>query len=377
MGELTSDEKRAISNERIGYIAPIAHRLTDERTTLESKLIPVSAYIVTACIESFLRYPELMRTIDAALPADQIGAQARRPGCRVNTVHLWSIANFFLIGRKVFEMFDPSRAHDIDATHGVLDFWERATKGFRGDGTRHAADSGAAAPYQPAIVEQLLAGVHPIDDPELRRRIRSFNATLVAYLFLLYFDTRVGHGDTGPYPVPDGKVLLVRDFYAMAETDFPWSAVAKDVPYRNLTAALVLDGVTIDRLTDFGTSYTTPEDFLERLVGFGLFTTDGMPPGELRGVALDEMAGIVAAVRTAQSALYRNIADMSRDEKIRAGAYVYFSFLRPFAAEAGIEHELDWTVPRDIPPPIYDMASLLEGDNAATTDDGPYYSPLP
>ena len=247
-----------------------------------------------------------MRTIDAALPAEQIGARARRPGCRVNTVHLWSIANFFLIGRKVFEMFDPSRAHDIDGAHDVLDFWERATKGFRGDGTRHAADSGAAAPYGPATIEQLLAGVHTVDDPELRRQIRSFNATLVAYLFLLYFDTRVGHGDTGPYPLPDGKVLLVRDFYALAESDFPWSSVAKDVPYRNLTAALVLDGVTIDRLTDFGTSYTTPEDFLERLVGFGLFTTDGMPPGELRAVALDEMAGIVAAVRTAQSALYRN-----------------------------------------------------------------------
>jgi hypothetical protein len=82
-------------------------------------------------------------------------------------------------------------------------------------------------------------------------------------------------------------------------------------------------------------------------------------------------------VRTAQSALYRAIAAMPRDEKIRAGAYVYFSFLRPFAAEAGIEHELDWTVPRDIPPPVYDMVSLLEGDNAATTDEGPYYSPLP
>ena len=318
-----------------------------------------------------------MRTIDAALPAEQIGARARRPGCRVNTVHLWSIANFFLIGRKVFEMFDPSRAHDVDGAHDVLDFWERATTGFRGDGTRHAADSGAAAPYGPATIEQLLAGVHPVDDPELRRQIRSFNATLVAYLFLLYFDTRVGHGDTGPYPLPDGKVLLVRDFYALAESDFPWSSVAKDVPYRNLTAALVLDGVTIDRLTDFGTSYTTPEDFLERLVGFGLFTTDGMPPGELRAVALDEMAGIVVAVRAAQAALYRNIAGMSRDEKIRAGAYVYFSFLRPFAAEAGIEHELDWTVPRDIPPPVYDMVSLLEGDNAATTDEGPYYSPLP
>ena len=370
-------DRKALTNERIGYIGPIAQRLTDERTSLESKIIPVSAYIVTACIESFLRYPEMMRAIDAVVPAEQIGARARRPGCRVNTVHLWSIANFFLIGRQVYEQLDPAQAHDLDATHTVLDFWERATLGFRADGTRHADDTATAAPYDRAIVDQLLAGTTPVDDPALRTRIRTLNATLVAYLFLLYFDTRVGHGDTGPYPLPDGRVLLVRDYYQMAESDFPWSAVAKDVPYRNLTAALVLDGVTVDRVTDFGTTYTTPEDFLQNLAGFGLFTTDDLPPGELRPVPLDEFEGIVAAVRTAQREHYRNIAAMTRDEKIRAGAYVYFSFLRPFAVEAGIEDTFDWTVPRDIPPPIYELVSAMEGDNAATAREGPYYSPLP
>lgn len=376
-GSAVLASRKARVNEQIAYIGPIARRLTDERTALESKIIPVSAYVIVSCIESFLRYPDMMRAIDAVLPAEEIGARARRPGCRVNTVHLWSIANFFLIGRKVYETLDPAMAHDLDRVEAVLDFWERASLGFRADGTRHADDTGTAAPYDAAIVDQLLAGVHPVDDPELRQQIRSFNATLVAYLFLLYFDTRVGHGDTGPYRLDGGRVLLVRDFYQMAESDFPWSHVAKDVPYRNLTAALVLDGVTVDRVTDFGTSYTTPEDFLEHLVGFGLYTTDGEPPGRLRAVPLDEMAEIVRAVRGAQSAHYRNIAAMSRDDKIRAGAYVYFSFLRPFAIEAGIEDQFDWTTPRDIPPPIYDIVSAMEGDNAPTADDGPYYSPLP
>ena len=45
----------------------------------------------------------------------------------------------------------------------------------------------------------------------------------------------------------------------------------------------------------------------------------------------EEYTGIVAAVRSAQSQHYRNIAAMDRDDKIRAGAYVYFTFLRPFA----------------------------------------------
>ena len=40
---------------------------------------------------------------------------------------------------------------------------------------------------------------------------------LIAYLFLLYFDTRAGYGDTGPYAVPGqpGQSVLVRDFYRL------------------------------------------------------------------------------------------------------------------------------------------------------------------
>ena len=177
----------------------------------------------------------------------------------------------------------------------------------------------------------------PIDDDEHRAQVKRFNATLVNHLFLLYFDTRAGYGDTGPYAVPGhpGRSLLVRDFYRLAEGDFPWSTVARDVPYHHLTAALVLDDVQ-STFTDFGTSNHTPEDYLDRLVAFGLYTTDGLPPGELRPVPADEHDSIVAAVRKAQAQHYRNIAAMERDEKIRAGAYVYFSFLRPFAEIAGV-----------------------------------------
>jgi hypothetical protein len=188
------------ANELIAYIGPISKQLTEERTALESRIIPVSAYIVTACIESFLRYPEMMRQIDAVMSAEEIGRRARRPGCRVNTVYLWSIANFFLLGRKVYEMVDPARAQHVEDIHDVLDFWERAATGFRADGTLQAHDTGTAAVYPAEVIEALLDDLVPVDSAEMRASIRSFNATLVAWLFLLYFDTRVGHGDTGPYP---------------------------------------------------------------------------------------------------------------------------------------------------------------------------------
>jgi hypothetical protein len=369
-------EAVALSNRLIDYHGPISKALTEERTSLESALIPVTAYIVVACAEAFLRYPEMMRRIDAALPAEEIGRRARRPGCQVDTCYLWSISNFFLLGRKIMAMIDPA-SDDPVATATVLDFWERAARAYRGDdGTLQAWDTGTSTPYDGPLVDALLAGVAAIEDDEARAQVKRFNATLVNHLFLLYFDTRAGYGDTGPYavPGPPGRTLLVRDFYRLAEGDFPWSSVAKGVPYHHLTAALVLDGVTTT-CTDFGTSNHTPEDYLDQLVGFALYTTDGQAPGELRLVPSEEYDGIIAAVRAAQRQHYRNIAAMERDEKIRAGAYVYFTFLRPFAEEAGIADELDWTVPRDLPEPIYELMSAMQGENAGVPEEEAYYEP--
>jgi hypothetical protein len=365
-------DAREQANEIIRYHGPISEALTAERTSLESKLIPVTAYIIIACAEAFLRYPDMARRIDEAMPAEEIGRRARVPGCQVDTCYLWSIVNFALLGRKIFAAVDPS--HD-SAEHmlGILDFWDRAAGGFRGDGTRQAWDTGTATPYGPDIVAELLAGTREVADDE-RARLSSFSATLVNFLFLLYFDTRAGYGDTGPYEVPGhpDRTLLVRDFYRLGQSDLPWSTVCADIPYRDLTAAYVLEGGSFT-VTDFGTSNHTPEDYLSRLVGFGLFTTDGCEPGQVRRVPDAEIDGIVAAVRKAQSALYRMIAGMDRAEKIRCGAYVYFSFLRPFAEVAGIAEELDWTVPRDLPEPLVELFSLVDGDNAPPPAEGAYY----
>lgn len=91
----------------------------------------------------------------------------------------------------------------------------------------------------------------------------------------------------------------------------------------------------------------------------------------------DGAQGIVAAMRTAQAQHYRAVTAMSRDEKIRCGASVYVSFLRPFAREAGVEDRLDWTVLRDLPEFVCQLVSAIEGDNQGVADDGPSYSPLP
>lgn len=366
---------RSEVNRWILYHGEVAQAMTAQRTALESALIPVTAYILISGVECYRRHPELMTEIAAAMPPEAIGAAGRVPGNQVDSVHVWSIANIYLLGRQVlapFGLVDP--AADVERTGTVLDFWRRAATGFRADGYLQAWDAGLVVrPYGPDVVDELVASTHPARD-ELRDGVMRLNALLTTYLFLLYFDTRAGYQDTGPYELDDGRVLLVREFSEFGRSHFPWSEeVGADLPYSNLAAALVLDGVRVS-VNDWGTSVTDPVDYLSRLVAVGLFTTDG---GLLKPVALEELDDLAEAVKAAQRRCYRLIASMTRRERIDAGAYVYFTFLRPFAAVAGIADALDWRVPRDSLD-VYDALAAVEHLPPPTTDAVvPYYTPIP
>ena len=354
-------------NEWLRFHGRISGAMTAERTALESALIPVTAYILVACVEAYRRYPAMMTEIAAARPPAELGALGRRPGNQIDAVHLWSIANLPLVIRQALEPFgllDP--ADDLERLGTIFDFWAPATLAFRGDGRHQAWDAGLVVPrYGPDVLDELVAGAVPVDD-DLRRSIAKTNALLTSFLFLLYFDTRAGYQDSGPYQRPDGRTVLVRDFNEFGVGYFPWSTdVCAGLAHSNLTCAFVLDDVRVTA-NDWGTSTTDPVDYFARLTHFGIYDSTG---GTLTPVPVSELADLAASVKRAQSQLYRLIAGMTRKEKIDAGAFVYFTFLRPFALAAGVVDELDWTVPRDSLD-LYDALSLVDG-----APDAPPYDP--
>ena len=362
-------------NREIRYHSEISLALTSQRTALESALIPVTAYILVACVECYRRYPEMIEEIGNATPPEDLGRAGHRFGTQIDNVHLWALPNFTLIGRKVLAtagMVDWEE--DARRMAVVFDFWDRAARAYRfDDGSRQAWDAGGTATPYRAHVAALLAQCRPVDDGRLARVTR-LNALLTSYLFLLWFDTRSGYQDTGPYLLDDGRVLLLRAFNGLGPSHFPWSAaVASEMPNSDVLAAFVLDGVDL-HVTDFGTSVTTPEDYLSRVVEFALFDVSSGVPRPIDDDGLDALA---AAAKTAQRQLYRTIAGMERRAKIDAGAYVYFSFLRPFAELAGVA--LDWTVPRDSTD-LYPLLELIDGSMPGGVEEetvDTYYAALP
>jgi hypothetical protein len=363
-------------NRWIRYHAEISYTLTMERTALESALIPVTAYIVIACVEAYRRYPDMIEAIEQATSPEVLGRAGHRFTTEIDPVRLWAIPNFFLIGRKVLSAGGLVDRDDDERRLGiVLDFWERAAGAYRfDDGTHQAADAdGVATPYR-SFVRDIADACRPIADDAERARVTRLNALLTSYLFLLWFDTRSGYQDTGPYDLGDARVLLLRRYNRLGVSHFAWTAdVSAEMPHTEVLGAFVLRDAKL-RTTDFGTSVTQPADYWPHVEACAFFDVSNE---QLTPLHDHDLAPLGAAAKAAQKQLYRNIAAMERNAKIDAGAYVYFTFLRPFADAAGVD--LDWTVPRDSLD-LYPFLSLLDGsleqpDAAAETVEN-YYLPL-
>ncbi len=360
----------------ISYHSAISYTLTMERTALESALIPVTAYIVIACVEAYRRYPDMIEAIETHARAEELGRAGQCLNSEIDPVRLWGVPNFVLTGRKVLSaagMVDP--ADDERRLGIVFDFWERAARAYRfDDGTHQAADAGGVATPFRDHAAAIAAACAPIADDAERARVSRLNALLTSYLFLLWFDTRSGYQDTGPYDLGDGCVLLLRRYNRLGVSHFAWSAdVSAQMPRREVLGAFVLRDTAL-RTTDFGTSVTDPADYWPRVESYAFFDVENE---ELKPLSAEDLEPLGAAAKAAQKQLYRNIAGMERNAKIDAGAYVYFTFLRPFADTAGAA--LDWTVPRDSLD-LYPFLSLLDAsmqqpDAPAETADN-YYMPL-
>ena len=218
---------KADINREIRYHSEISMQLTAQRTALESALIPVTAYILVACVECYRRYPEMIEAIAAAAPPEELGAAGHQFANQIDNVHLWAVPNFTLIGRKVLAAAGMVDWEADERRMGIVfDFWDRAARTYRfDDGTRQAWDTSSATPYR-EHVRSIAEQCAPMNADQLTRATR-LNALLTSYLFLLWFDTRSGYQDTGPYLLDDGRVLLLRAFNALGPSNNPNSATCE------------------------------------------------------------------------------------------------------------------------------------------------------
>lgn len=324
------------------------------RTVQESKLFPVSPYMLMSYLMAYYRYPSLVRKIDAAMPAEEIGDRARNMGIKIqNPAMGWGLPSFYLLGREWLISMGFLRPQDaVEDLIDVMDFWKRFLLSWhRNDGHLTNSQFGHRAQILP---ERRLQVFHAdlydcVEGDPLHTAAQAFMAATSQYGFLISCESRISLHNQGPYRLDGGREMIVRDFMDLAEHDFPWmDDVGAEIPYNNLTVPMAVSGVHFNIIDDWGSFESQPEFKSHHVAGVGLYTSDELTDG-YQPVAMESRETLTAAfrdltvrIKAATGKLWQRIAGWTRDQMMDAGAITYFSICKDLAHVAGVYDADDW-----------------------------------
>ena len=341
---------QALSDDQLGdLIGHMGRSFKPEmtrRSGFTSEIFPMMPYISMSVIEDFHTYPERIRTIEAAMPAEKLGTRLREQPGLISPLWIWMIGYHYLCGRELLiGMGRISPKDDLDDVRTVVDFWRRLSLAYRGDGTLDYKDAGFTNRYLPErAVTELRSDQQPLDEAT-RKNLQTLNAALSGYCFMYFTDSRVGICDNGPYPTGDNSATLVRDFLSLdaGQFGYPWAQDC-DPGFSGITMTLDFPTNVFSEfeINDWGTTFTEPEQFLSTVTSAAVI--GHRADGSKVVLTPDRWEEVGKRVGAEHLKLYQTFSEMGRDDRIFAATEMYSFGLRPFARVAGAEDQIEWKI---------------------------------
>jgi hypothetical protein len=320
------------------------------RTAQESKLFPILPYLDLVMVDTYYRHPDLLRKALARLSPEDIGHRTRNVTTTLTRLTSWASLNYYLNGRSLLIRLGLISPQDnLEDLCFMVDWYKRMNGAFhRNDGHLYSLDAGDISHDDDERTLQVFEADAFETDDKLRHAAAKFMAVATQYNFLIHCESRSGLAASGPYSLGDRLLMHTRDFLNMSECGLSWlDGVADGVTHSNLTVAVITDGVSID-ITDWGTPYTTPEDYQDSIVGVGLYSSDFLsdryqPIGmDSAADLLDTFAALTAELTEATRKLYSRFAEMSFDQMTEAGMQTYLRAPVDALMMAGEYRQSDW-----------------------------------
>ncbi len=348
--QFTLDELNDLNN----YLAwNIWDVLVMRATEGVSGMIPRQEYEILSFMNEFYRYPEIMRYVTDQIGAQgviDIGASARREiGTKINCVHDWCLgAVAFGMGRcglLAGEWIKPDEY--VEESNIILKFMQRVLWGKRKDGLiLNSQDRYRCQIHDDDIIADLRTQIVDFEPGSEEQHIfEQFNATAELLAFFDHYDCRLGLGDTGPYPLPDGRILIVRDLFTNEDV-FHWSDVCEELPHC-YTLLVVVDpavmGLEEIRVNDISTSFTIPKNCVPAITGGAILVREkwDTPMSEVYPVKLHDLEPHMDRLRDATFKMYKKTAAMSRHTLCLNGIYSYYiEMILPHLRRAGLYDEV-------------------------------------
>jgi|GEM_PF-307890 len=345
---------RDLRPEEIGeFLAYTGWNLWDliktRQTEGESGLIPRQEYETVAFVQQWATYARWMDMITERIGVDGVIDLGRIPtreiGTKANHIRIWAIGACPLIGRGIAASLGHELGPDPDRNaNSIIQFMRRLQYGLWGEGAGYISGRGYVCPVlSPEWLTRFGEEEYRLTDPDELAAFRAFNAGTEMAGFLLHYDCRAALCDTGPYPLPDGGFMIVRDHF-LHETAHEWTGVYAGLPYA-VTQAMFFrpDTPVTITINDIATTFAQPRNYLKHLSGVAVYARDtwDTPISDLRRLDFAEMDSIVKRCNAAMLELYATIAAQSRDERIRNGVKVYDrEMFLPFVRSIGLWDEM-------------------------------------
>ncbi|MCW3013638.1 MAG: hypothetical protein JWO02_730 [Solirubrobacterales bacterium] len=333
------------------------------RTAQESKLFPILPYLDLVMIDTYYRYPDLLRKVAAVMSPEDLGHRVREVSTTFSRITSWSTLAYYLNGRALLIRNGLLRPEDnLEDLWFMVDFHQRLMRTyFRAGGNLWALDAGDISPvHEERTLQVFEADAYEADD-ELRTAAMRFAAAATQYNFLVHCESRSGLSSTGPYQLGGQLLLSTRDFLNMTECGLAWmDGIGQDIGYANLTMTVITDGVGME-ITDWGTPYTTPEAYQDKVVGVGLYTSDVLTDRYLpvgmgsREELVAEFDRLTKAIHGATRQLYSRFSSMDATQMVEAGMATYLRAPVDLAMIAGVYDAADWDFVDDRTRRLWDL----------------------
>jgi len=314
-----------------------------------SGMIPRQEYEILSFMQEFYRYPEFMRMMTDQVGARgvmDIGRSARTEiGTKINCVHDWCLgAVAFGMGRCGLLALEVIQPNDyVEESNIILKFMQRVLWGKRQDGyILNSQDRYRCTIHEQSLIDQVMGKVVDFEEgsPD-HEAFTKFNATAELLAFFDHYDCRLGLGDTGPYILPDGRVLIIRDLFVNEEV-YHWSDVCDGLPHC-YTLAVVIDpaqmGLQEIRVNDISTTFTQPKNYIPAITGGAIFVREkwDTPMGDVYDLALKDTGPHLEKIREATVKMYDKTLRMSKRILCTNGIYSYYiDMILPYLRATGL-----------------------------------------
>ncbi len=319
--------------------------LLSQRTALESKLFPVTAYNSVACAQIYRGYQYgLFKQLAEHIAPEEIGQRCRTLAAYPNVLGVWAFIGLWGLGRMQ-DLFDAGGAENEtperrNEAKFMIDFWYRMATNYYDSDTPLAAENNDTAQVLPDnILDMVKQELKPINKDQVNKLKRTM-AQLYLAEFLSYCECRASIHEMGSYPISENEVLIFREFsplYDGSRLIWDWHDTEAKSPVPNISVALVLKDMEELIFTDFATLFPKPEDYTDHITQFALFTRYG---DKIETTPFNTLTDLEKFATDVQTELYLEFAEWDDITRLKAGSSVFLKWFYIFTDMGNITDKI-------------------------------------